>query len=119
MNKCVESREIVRCGENVEFGVTDNKGRALGARVITREVEMVELLPDQQSCYLSLEPGRWFTLQVHQTRNGSDFGAGHRARYFRTAAERDAAQVKYLIDAKRRVARISRLIEANAKNVSK
>jgi hypothetical protein len=87
-----------------DFGTQDAKGRRIGARIRTWETLAETAAPD--ACmYYHLAPGTYFTLDVQATRDGTRFGASQHLRYFATAAERDNALARYLIDARKRAAR--------------
>jgi hypothetical protein len=87
-----------------DFGCTDAKGRALGTRIATYEVEYVAL-PADASSYSTVPVGSYFVFAVHATRDGKPFGAFQYPRRFATALERDAAAAKYLANARKAAAK--------------
>jgi hypothetical protein len=90
---------VVAC---VDFGVSDKRGRAIGARVSYSETTIVEA--DATARYISPVErlGHWFVLRTTAMRGGKDFGPSFNRQSFRTAAERDAAKDKYLKNAAKR-----------------
>lgn len=72
------------------FGYLDRMGRLIGARVRIQD---------------NLDPDRPFSFVPRATRDGKPYGAFVGAQYFFTAAERDAAIVKYFADAEKRAAK--------------
>jgi len=105
-----------------DFGITDSKGRKLGARASTRDlcltVAEYQDYGDRGSPRLGkakehgvewlrtgTPDGPCFTLHVAATRDGADFGASQPCRHFRTRAERDAALERYFRDAAKRAAK--------------
>lgn len=91
--------------QHVAFGITDGKGREIGARFTTYRIDW---LPRAESCTLA-QPDQlgtgWFVLDFHATRDGKDFGSSNPRGYFTSATARDAAIEKYLTDAKKRAAK--------------
>lgn len=80
-----------KTGERVElFGVKDKKGREVGARAILRELTRAD------------SGERVYGYVADAQRAGKSFGAMTVPQWFATAAERDAAVVKYLKGAKAR-----------------
>lgn len=91
--------------EHVDFGLSDSRGRKIGARIRTYRQDRVPaigsntlLAPD------SLGTG-WFVLDVHATRDGKPYGASQATRYFESATARSIATDRYLADARKRAAR--------------
>lgn len=78
-----------------DYGFTDAKGRAVGARVKTYDVAYVEAPADAGCVYIGKQPGLYFGLATQGLRGGKDFGPGSYGHYD-TAAERDAAAARYL-----------------------
>lgn len=87
-----------------DFGVTDARGRKIGALVHRFMTEYVEREGGwAANCMGSTRPaGMYITLQTQASRDGVPYGAWQDARYFTTEAEREAAVAKYLKDAQAR-----------------
>lgn len=108
----MENKVVTKCSEkqNVSsrtetFGVKDNKGREIGARVTIFEIEFVALNHElaEFERYSPNPSGRVFSYDPTALRNGRPFGAGFQhGGYFATAAERDAAVEKYFKGARKR-----------------
>jgi hypothetical protein len=120
--------------EHVDFGVTDAKGRTIGAMVhrsvrTFAEIKIVEVAagevaPDgttkpwprkidadtgrENVCYSTQEPGAWFRFCPQATRGSASFGASQYDRYYRTEAEREEAVAAYLQAARARAAKTTR-----------
>lgn len=104
-----------------DFGVTDKKGRALGASVALFECDYVQVAvkleqsysgpyvvdadPSEHYCPLQVEPGHVWGFIPCSTRDGDGFGACQSERYFRSQEERDAAVEKYFKSARNRAVR--------------
>ncbi len=83
-----------------DFGVTDAKGRKVGAIVWTAVEEYVPATDDRFTW--NTKPGTYFTATPHASRNGYIFGATQATYHFETEAERAAWIAKYLKAAERR-----------------
>lgn len=101
---CTEARLLPVQTTEHDFGVTDARGRKIGAQVHRYVTEFVEKEGGwAANCMGSTRPaGTYITLQVQATRDGVPYGAWQDARYFATEAEREAAVAKYLKDAQAR-----------------
>jgi hypothetical protein len=88
-----------------DFGVRDSKGRVLGANVATGR-RVFEAAQVGNGSWWTLAPGTHFYFCPQATRDGRGFGATQGARYFATAAERDAAVARYLDSARKRAAKV-------------
>jgi len=66
-----------------------------GARIWRSTAVFVPFVAGWPSGY-DREPGTYFGLRVHATRNGKTFGAVQRTRFFVTEIEREAAAAAYL-----------------------
>lgn len=87
--------------EVIDFGIQDARKRTIGAMLITWEADFIESEPPAFTWY-TLEPGHYYALRVHATRNGKSYGATQSNQYFKTAAERSTAIDKYLASAQQR-----------------
>jgi hypothetical protein len=77
-----------------EWGVVDAKGRVIGLRIDTREVDFVEVADG--GCYYRVAPGHYFSAKMQTTKDGKAYGATQPEHYFATAEERATAIVKRL-----------------------
>lgn len=94
-----------------DFGVVDERGRKLGARVAFSEVELVEVEAgaDRWACRTYSKPaGYYFLARMQATRDGSLFGATQLDNWYTTEAERDAAVAKYLKQARSRALKLAK-----------
>lgn len=87
--------------EQVDFGLVDARGRAIGAEVYTAIVTFTALPETATSGYCAA-PGTYFALCIQVTRNGRHYGAGQPYRYFATEAERAHATAASLAASRRR-----------------
>jgi len=94
-----------------DFGIRDAKGRALGTLISLYTVTVVEITEAEIAerkakssgwCPCSWEPGTFFGVHVHTTRNRIGFGAAFNGAVLKTEADRDAYIATYLKDAKKR-----------------
>jgi hypothetical protein len=94
---------VVACAD---FGVSDKRGRAIGARVSYSESTIAEIDVAEGHIGGYVSPverlGHWFVMHTTALRGGHPFGASFNRQYFRAAAERDAAKDKYLKAAAKR-----------------
>lgn len=102
------TREVRKERDPVEihdFGVVDNKGRAVGALVYRATVEYaVDPAPSVWGgC--TIDPGVWFTWCGMATRDGAGFGACQETHFCATPADREAQVMKYLKGASARAVR--------------
>jgi len=101
-----DKKLLDRAGEHIAFGLTDEKGRAIGTFIQRETVEYVERIgPVEGYCYYEREPGVSYEFRPHVTRNGQCYGAMHGARIFKTVDEREAAIAEYIAGAKKRAAK--------------
>lgn len=84
--------------EAIDFGLVDEKGRAVGVVVMRAPVEMVE---SGNNGY-DYPPGKGFTADVMAARNGNTYGAINPFIFFPTEEEREAWIAKRVAGAKRR-----------------
>jgi hypothetical protein len=91
--------------EQINFGINDPRGREVGAKIRTWETDF-EPIPLNFQSWHNIEPGHYFTLDVHATRNGVEYGAAQPYKYFKTPSERAKAIERYLTDAKKRAPKI-------------
>lgn len=99
-------------GPDESFGVKDRFGRELGASVtlftaINTPVSWeTNFEPFAQEVAKALLPaGRVYGFTPWSKRDGKPYGASQLARWFATEAQRDAAVVKYLAEARKRAAK--------------
>ena len=81
--------------EHTSFGLVDGKGRELGARTLIHALT-VGFGPIQDwHGFMTLEPGLYFSVWVHVTRDAEPYGASPRTHYLGTieAAQRKAAEL--------------------------
>ncbi len=96
------------------FGVCDSRGREIGAQVKLVEATFTEATTEELTSRWTYDtaPGTYFQFDPHATRDGVRFGAIPQAKgrgeNFTTAAERDAAIVKYLAGARKRAAKAAK-----------
>lgn len=87
------------------FGVTDSKGRDVGAFVITETI-VISPDPDTERKWCRVadpkEMGTWFSYTIQSTRDGAEFGASAKTSRFRDEAERDRKALAALIRSQRR-----------------
>ena len=107
MYKCKIADQTDMGHEVHDFGVKDTRGRAIGAKVYYREIELVEFTPEQYQVYYALPAGYYYVATMRATRNGADYGASQPRKYFTTEAERDAAVAKYLKQARSRALKLA------------
>ena len=91
--------------EQHDFGVTDLKGRKVGATV-SSQVKTFVAVPADSHSWNSTPPGTYFCWMGNATRAGEWFGAGQSWNYCKTEAERFAQVEKYLKSAKARALKI-------------
>lgn len=84
-----------------DFGVTDARGRKIGAVVTFSLVEFVEKTEDRSWGYRR-PAGMYLALCTQATRNGKHYGATQDDQFFATEAEREEAAAKYLKSARAR-----------------
>ena len=82
------------------FGITDSKGRRVGALVWLGVGEFIPAVPGRTTW--STPVGSYFTARPSATRDSYEFGPAQRERFFATARERDAWVEKYFAGAERR-----------------
>lgn len=71
----------------VAFGIVDKKGREIGCRV-SRYVAEYYVETGRTSGW-AIEPGYYFAVRVHATRDGQDYGAMNDEHRFATEAGRE------------------------------
>jgi hypothetical protein len=88
-----------RTTTDTDFGLIDNRGRAVGARVYTMTTSYTAL-PDGCGTYCTRPESDigqvFYALRTDALRGGSTFGPGGNLQEFRTEAEREKAIAKYL-----------------------
>lgn len=86
-------------GQHRDFGVTDAKGRKVGAALIVGHHTYEQDFDPKRYCGTVVQEadlGLWWTYAVQSTRNGTKFGASAKTMKFRTKGERDVAAAKAL-----------------------
>jgi hypothetical protein len=104
MDRTVIGSESVKHVEHASFGILDERGRTIGALIVTGEREFVTAPADAMSFY-DQPAGRFFYSTVHATRDGKPFGAMQHPLYFRSEEARSAHIKNYLKTARIRAAR--------------
>lgn len=84
----IHSQEVIS-NELVDFGMRDEKGRAIGARRVISRVEYVAAGEGARSGY-NRAPGVWYVVHVQPTRDGEKYGAIGAYDYLR---DRDDAEL--------------------------
>ena len=117
--------ESAKTTKKVDFGFADNKGRSLGAEVITLEMYTVAPTDAEVAAYIAdaesklrpeYHPAKWwprydmpvgtiYVANVMATRNGVTFGASQRSSYFPTIEARDAWIAKRVDATRKRYAK--------------
>jgi hypothetical protein len=84
-----EIRNEVLLAEHTDFGIADDRGRALGCSFTVREVEYAAKSAEEcaSSGYRQIAPGVYYTASSCATRNGNGFGAYHYPTYHATREE--------------------------------
>lgn len=91
---------------DVDFGVTDSKGRKIGCRYRTAVVVATPFVPTQyRPRGHDLAPGEYFSLDVSATRDGKSFGATAVTRYFDTVEGLSLAIENYVAGARKRASK--------------
>lgn len=103
---CIISGRTETQDEQVDFGLKDAHGRAIGARISRFEFTATPTDEFLYGVYLLPEgmEGRVFAFYPQAMRNDVKYGASQQSRYFRTEAEREAAITEYLRNATKRAA---------------
>jgi hypothetical protein len=93
--------------EHTAFGLTDERGREIGALAVTFECDYItrDDEADKFRACFRIAPGHYFEAYVHATRNEKAFGASQRTMIFQTAAERDAYVTKRLENSRKAAAK--------------
>ena len=104
MKTCISGNFQNKEYKLVSLGYNDPRGRAMGARIFTGEVNFVPAPEDARSWY-NIEPGHYFAFEPHATRDGITYGPIQKLQYFKTEQERFVAIEKYLNSARKRAAK--------------
>lgn len=78
-------------------GLIDAKGQALGVRVTTRELDLVEVPSGEGGCAYADTPGRYYTARIQKTKNGKPYGATQPERFYSSESARATAIAKRLV----------------------
>jgi hypothetical protein len=73
-----------------DLDAVDAKGKKIGVRVTTREVDLVEVASGEGGCYYRAAPGRRYTARIQKTKDGKPWGATQPERFYETEEKRDA-----------------------------
>ena len=84
-----------------DFAAKDSKGRSVGAMVITGMLIYTDRTDGYQGGY-TVPAGTYFGLYTKSTRNGQSYGPLQHWQRFDTAAQRDAALQRYLVQARKK-----------------
>jgi hypothetical protein len=96
----------------VDFGLVDEKGRRIGAKLTTYELDFVANDNNPGATY-DVAPGHYYILTPQHTRNGEEYGFGAHIGFFQRPHDREFAALKYLDDAKSRAA--AKLVRRSAR----
>ena len=107
MSKCRRINEENFDRQHYDFGVSDAKGRALGAYVTRLEFDYILAPEDARSWSPDCEPGHYFAYRPHAARGRAPFGASQSMVSFKTEAEREADIERYLAAAKKRAQKLA------------
>ena len=100
------------------FGVTDDRGRDVGARV-SLWTDTYVALPSDAFSGCTAAPGTYYRADTTATRNGEPYGSGSRWHQFETTDELDAYVAKYFAAAcKRAVKRHGQQRQLNPKGAA-
>lgn len=80
-------REVCAADKHFDFGVTDNKGRAVGTCLV-RSTETYVPAADDAVSYFTISPGTHFVWYLHATRDGERYGSSHRRHFCDTLPQR-------------------------------
>ena len=93
--------------EHHDLDLTDDRGRAIGARLV---VERVECIEDPESSWLGREDqvrkGVWYNVTTQSTRNGAAFGACNSGSNVDTLDEAYKLKARKLRDTLKRYTRL-------------
>lgn len=99
--------EVVSSGD-VYFGITDAKGRAIGATWTVCRVEYrLASAEESRYGYSRVRPGVYFTAKSTATRNGRGFGAYHYPSFHSTQQEAQAAAAKKVEASRKRYTKLA------------
>jgi len=87
----------------LDFGITDNRGRRIGAKISTGEkvVRSFKELPKDWH-RIDRPAGRYYVCFIQVQRDNVDYGAGQDWRWFRNTALRDDWIRNHIADMKKR-----------------
>lgn len=116
MTRSIELSRVLEHRHQHDFGVRDQQGRALGARI---DRFTVELHRDQTKGHPALANGICYIFEGRLVRDGEPFGSGRTMlNYFDTREERDAKVAQYLHYAGQRIRQRAQMEHAIAKAAS-
>ena len=76
--------------DHIDFGVSDSKGRAIGAMIHTMTYTLTACPTDYKGSFMLRAPGTYAAAAVYPTRNGRVFAASQPRKLFDSAEKRDA-----------------------------
>lgn len=87
-----------------DFGVTDDRGRAVGALVVISTVEFVPI-PEGQTWGYRVDAGKYVEVNTQAQRGGKRFGASTATKLFANRSEADEHAAGYLDRAAKRASK--------------
>jgi hypothetical protein len=103
--------EVVASG-SVDFGIKDDKGRAIGTSWTVCRVEYRDLTADELAAYFGgrrsaslVIAGTHYTAKTYATRAGQGFGAYHYPTYYATREAAEKAATKKVEASRKRYAK--------------
>jgi len=81
---------LTRNEKNINFEVVDNKGRKIGARIITGKALFTELPSNAMSWFENDFTGECFFVNVQKTKDAISFGASQSTKYFLRSQDVDS-----------------------------
>jgi hypothetical protein len=92
--------------EHLDLNATDDRGRAIGVRII-RTTEVYGPAPADQGWGSTMELGTWYGVRLHTTRNGKPWAASPAGHVFRALEEREAKLAELLAGHRKRAEKAS------------
>lgn len=99
-----------------DFGVTDGKGRKVGAMVFKSTLEVET---EEQASRWQVVPGTYYTFLPSATRDGFNYGASQSLRLFDSETKLHFAVEAYFRDARNRARRNRKFVTAMKSLVEK
>jgi len=104
MKHVITNRETTS-RRQIDFGVKDEKERAVGIKVVLGTAKSKERTTEGSYHQLDIPCGRLFTAWIMITRNGEEYGAMSTTQYFKTEESRKAVVAKRVEAARKRMLR--------------